>query len=191
MKRGRRLYYIYNYNIKIMESLTKLAIPIYQRLRKQHPNLSERIEATTQHILNEVNQWGIKELIQDGNYYFKPAEFEGTENSKPFQVRLVLEDNGFYNLKFGNLNASSASKMFQWDKNDPYKLNKALFLYNVKNKKVLPLLQNNTIEGIQFEPYNEDGLGSDRMSYFNNMFDKLGNDFTWYKEDNTYYINKK
>ena len=174
-----------------MESLTILAIPIYQKLGKQYPNLTERREATKQYILNEITQWSIKELIQDGNYYFKPIEFEGTENSKPFQVRLVLEDNGFYNLKFGNLNASSTSKMFQWDKNDPYKLNKALFLNNVINKKVVPLLQNNTIEGIQFEPYNEDGLGSDRLSYFRNMFDKLGNDFTWYKEDNIYYIKKK
>ena len=175
-----------------MESLTILAIPIYQQLRKQYPNLNERIEATTQHILNEVTQWSIKELIQDGNYYFKPVEFEGTEDSKPFQVRLVLEDNGFYNLKFGNLNASSASKMFQWDKNDPYKLNKALFLYNVINKKIVPLLQNNTIERIQFEPYEEDELGDDRLSYFRNMFDKLGKDkFTWYKEDNIYYIKKK
>lgn len=175
-----------------MESLTKLAIPIYQKLGKQYPNLAERIEATKQYILNEITQWNIKELIQDDNYYFKPVEFEGTEDSKPFQIRLILEDNGFYNLKFGNLNASSATKMFQRNENDPYKLNKALFLYNVINKKIIPLLQNDIIKGIQFEPYDEDGLGSDRLSYFRNMFDKLGKDkFTWYKEDNTYYINKK
>ena len=175
-----------------MESLTKLAIPIYQKLGKQYPNLVERIEATKQYILNEITQWSIKELIQDGNYYFKPVEFEGTEDSKPFQIRLILEDNGFYNLKFGNLNASSASKMFQKNKNDPYKLNKALFLSNVINKKIIPLLQNDIIKGIHFEPYDEDGLGSVRLSYFRNLFDKLGKDkFTWYKEDNTYYINKK
>ena len=38
-----------------MESLTKLAIPIYQKLGKQYPNLSERREATKQYILNEIN----------------------------------------------------------------------------------------------------------------------------------------
>jgi hypothetical protein len=175
-----------------MESLTILAIPIYQKLGKQYPNLTERREATKQYILNEIARWGIKETDHINSYFFKPVEFKGTQNSKPFDVRLMYDDNsGLHELKFGNLNASTDSEKFEWNKNDPYKLQKALFLNDIINKKVIPLLQNDTIKGIQFEPYDGDGLGDDRLSYFSNMYNKLGNGFTWYKEDNTYYIKKK
>jgi hypothetical protein len=178
-----------------MESLTKLAIPIYQQISKKYPNLNERKEATKQYILNEITQWNIKELIQEDNYFFKPVEFEGTENSKPFQVRLVIdEETGYHELKFGNLNAGSTKDEFKWDYNDPYKLLKGLFLYNVLNKKVLPLITSGNIKGVQFSPHDADGLGSDRLSYFRNMFDKLGKDklnWVYNKEEDKYFITKK
>ena len=173
-----------------MESLTKLAIPIYQKLGKQYPNLSERREATKQYILNEITRWNIKKTDYINSYFFKPIEFNGTQNSKPFDVRLIYDDNShFHELKFGNLNASTDEEKFEWDKNDPYKLQKAVFLNDIVNKEILPLIKNKTINGLQFSPYSGDNLEDDRLSYFRNMFDKLGKDkFTWYKEDNTYYI---
>jgi hypothetical protein len=177
-----------------MQSLTVLAIPIYQQLGKQYPNLSERREATRQYLLKEITHWDIKELEQNGSYFFKPIGFERNKNSKLFQVRLVLEDNGFYNLKFGDLNASTDDEKFEWNENDPYKLQKALFLNDVIDKKIIPLLQNNIIKGIQFEPYDEDELGDERVSYFSNMFNKLGKDkFNWVynKEEDKYFITKK
>jgi len=174
-----------------MKSLSMLAVPIYQKLAQGYPNLAERREATKQYLLKEITHWGIKELEQNNSYFFKPIEFEKTENSKPFQVRLLLEDNGFHSLKFGDLNAQTDKERFEWDENDPFKLNKALFLYDVINKKIIPLLQKNKIKGIQFEPYDGDGLESERLSYFNNMYNKLGKDFTWYQKENTFYITKK
>jgi hypothetical protein len=174
-----------------MKSLSMLAMPIYQKLVGRYPNLSERREATKQYLLKEITHWGIKELTQNEGYFFKPSEFNGTENSKPFQIRLIPENDGFYDLKFGNLNAPTDEERFEWDENDPYKLQKALFLYNVINKKIISLLENDIIKGIQFEPYNGDGLGDERLVYFSNMYNKLGKNFTWYKKGNTHYIKKK
>ena len=58
----------------------------------------------------------------------------------------------------------------------------------------LPLIEDETIYGVSFSPYDEDGLGNDRLSYFRNMFDKLGkNKLNWGfdKEFKFYYITKK
>lgn len=178
-----------------MESLSKLAIPLYQKLSKKYPDLNERVEATKQFILNEITQWDIKELIQNKNYFFKPNEFNGTENSNPFEVRLIyIPDYDLYQLKFGNLNASDEEERYKWDKNDPFRLQKALFLQNVITKKIIPLFRSGNIRGIEFMPYNEDEFGDDRLSYFRNMFDKLGNEeFSWSGPDREgrYYISKK
>jgi hypothetical protein len=173
-----------------MQSLTVLAIPIYQQLGKQYPNLSERREATKQYILNEITRWGIKKTDHINSYFFKPVEFKGTQNSKPFDVRLMYDDNsGLHELKFGNLNASTDDEKFEWDSNDPYKLQKALFLNDVINKEIIPLIKNKTIKGLQFSPYNGDNLADDRLSYFRNMFDKLGKDkFNWIHDGEKYYI---
>lgn len=179
-----------------MRALTVLAIDIYQNLSSIYSNLTERKEATKQYILNEITQWGIKELKQGGNYFFKPLEFEGTEDSAPFMVRLVY-DPGFrkHELKFGNLNAISEKDMYKWDDNDPYRLQKALFLKNMLNKYILPLILNGDINGVTFSPYDLDGLGSDRLSYFRNMFDKVGKEkLNWGEvgdEHKKYFITKK
>ena len=176
-----------------MRPLTVLAIEIYQKLEKQHLNLTERKEATKQYILNEITQWKIKTLLQNGNYFYKPEGFEGTEDSTPFSIRLVY-DPGFkvHELKFGNLNASSKEEMFKWDDNDPYRLQKALFLKNVLENKVLPLILNKDIKGVMFSPFEDDGLGSDRLSYFRNMFDKVGKDkLEWKAIGGMYFIYNK
>jgi len=72
-----------------VESLTKLAIPIYQKLSKKYSSLSESREATKQYILTEIIHWNIKSSEQEGNYFYKPIEFKETKDSKPFQVRLI------------------------------------------------------------------------------------------------------
>jgi hypothetical protein len=178
-----------------MESLTKLIIPIYQQISKRYTNLLERKKATKQYILNEITRWSINKTQNINNYFFRPDGFKGTQDSKPFDVRLMYDVNAdSYELKFGNLNASSASKMFQWDDKDPYKLQKALFLADVINKEIIPLMINGDVTKIQFSPHDEDDLANDRLSYFRNMFDKLGKDkFNWKynKEEDKYFITKK
>jgi hypothetical protein len=178
-----------------MNSLTLLAIEIYQKLGKKYPNLTERREATKQYILNKITHWGVKTLEQGDNYFFKPVGFEGTEDSSYFEIRLIYDEStDFHELKFGNLSVKDEEKQFKWNDKDPYRLQKALFLTKVLENEILPLLINNKIQGIQFSPYDKDDLGSDRLSYFRNMFDKLGKDkLTWNhnKEHDFYYITKK
>ena len=156
-----------------MESTSKLAIPIYQKLSRKYSNLTERREATKQYILNEITQWSIKSLEQDEGYFYKPVEFKETKDSKPFQIWLTNEGDKTYELKFGDLNTPTDEEKFKWDDNDPYKLQKALFLVKVLENKVIPLFKNDKIEKIKFTPYDGDGLGEDRLSYFYNMFSKL------------------
>jgi len=179
-----------------MRALSVLALEIYRKLGKQYPNLTERREATRQYILTEISQWGIKSLQQGDDYFFKPKGFEGTENSTPFEVRLVYDgiNTDYHELKFGNLNADDSKIQYKWNDKDPYRLQKSLFLKQVLESKIIPLLTNGDISGIYFSPYDEDDLGSDRLSYFRNMFDKLGKDKLYWdynEEDGFYYITPK
>jgi hypothetical protein len=176
-----------------MKSLSTLTTEVYQNLSKKYSNLIERKEATKQYILTEITHWTIKSLYQGKNYYFKPFEFNGTENSKPFEVRLVLDQgNGYHELKFGNLNADSPKDQYEWDDKDPYKLQKSLFLIKVLETKVMPMILDGTIKGLEFVPFDQDGLGDDRLSYFYNMFSKLGKDkVEWKSMGGMYFIYKK
>ena len=168
-----------------MKALTILAIPIYQRLGKKYPNLNERAEATRDYLLNEITHWTVKKAEHGDNYYFKPVEFKGTEDSAPFEIRLIYDiDTDCYEVKFGNLNASSDQERFKWDDKDPHRLQKGLFLRTVLEKEIVSLLKSNKIGCVQFTPYDKDGLGDDRLSYFRNMFSKLGKDkFSWSYDD--------
>lgn len=177
-----------------MRSLTILAVEIYQKLGKQYPNLTERKKATRKYILTEISQWGIKKSTTGNVLAYKPVEFNGTSDSPAFQVRLVYDENDkFYELKFGDLNASTSEEQFKWDDTDPYKMQKALFLYKVLERDVVPILKSTNIEGIKFTPYDEDDLGDERLAYFTNMFKKLnkGGEFTLGKDGTTWYITKQ
>jgi hypothetical protein len=181
-----------------MKPLSILALEIYQKLGKQYPNLTERREATKQYILNEITQWNIKTLNQGDNYFFKPKEFIGDKNSPPFEVRLLKSKavEGYHELKFGNLNASTDKEKFKWDDKDPYRLQKALFLSKVLESKIKPLFETGKIIGIMFQPYNGDGLADDRYSYFYNMYSKLGKDKYdldkgEFEAEGTYFIEPK
>ncbi len=176
-----------------MRALTILGTEIYQRLG-QYPNLAERREATRQYILNEITQWTIKPARIGDVRVFKPMEFIGSEASAPFQVRLVhTPENEFEELKFGNLNAATDEEKYVWDDKDPNRLLKALFLHNVLEKKVAPLLKSGEIKGILFTPYDGDGLGDERYSYFHNMFSRLNtnNQYDLKTIDGVYLITKK
>lgn len=176
-----------------MKSLSLLTTEIYQKLSQKYSDLTERKEATKHYILTEISHWTIKDLQQGKNYYFKPVEFSGTENSKPFEVRLVLDQgNGYHELKFGNLNADSPKDQYEWDDKDPYKLQKSLFLIKVLETKVMPMILDGTLKGLEFVPFDQDGLGDDRLSYFYNMFSKLGKDkVEWKSMGGMYFIYKK
>jgi hypothetical protein len=180
-----------------MRALNVIAIEIYQNLREQYRGPYERMEATRQYILNEITQWDIKTLRQGNNYYFKPDNFKGDNTSPQFEVRLIYNPElQYHELKFGNLNAETDEKKFKWDDKDPYRLQKALFLRSVLHNKVKVLLQNEDIMGIFFIPYDKDNLGSDRLSYFLNMYSNLNkNDFTLekgeFETEGMYFITKK
>ena len=84
-----------------MRALTILATEIYQKLGK-YLNLTERKEATKQYLLTEISQWGVRKLNQGNIIIFKLKEFKGTNDSSPFEVRLVYDPNdNFWELKFG------------------------------------------------------------------------------------------
>ena len=181
-----------------MRALNVIVIEIYQKLGKYYLNLTERREATKQYILNEITQWDIKTLKQGDNYFFKPKEFIGDKNSSPFEVRLLKSKavEGYHELKFGNLNASTDEEKFKWDDKDPYKLQKALFLSKVLELKIKSLFETGEIIGIMFQPYDGDGLADDRYSYFYNMFSKLGKDKYdldkgEFEAEGTYFITPK
>jgi hypothetical protein len=181
-----------------MRALNVIALEIYQQLNIKYSNLTERREATKQYILNEITQWEIKTLEQENNYFFKPKEFIGDKNSPPFEVRLLKSKavEGYHELKFGNLNAETDEEKFKWDDKDPYKLQKALFLRNVLDKKIKSLFETGEIKGIMFQPYNGDGLADDRYSYFYNMYSKLGKDKYdldkgEFEAEGTYFITPK
>lgn len=176
-----------------MRALSLLATEIYQKLG-QHSNLAEKREATKQYILNEITQWTTKPAHIGDVRVFKPIEFMGSETSTPFQVRLVhTPENGFEELKFGNLNATTDQEKYVWDDKDPNRLLKALFLHNVLEKKVAPLLKSGEIKGVHFTPYDQDELGDERYSYFYNMFTRLNTDkqYDFKNIDGSYLITKK
>jgi hypothetical protein len=178
-----------------MRSISILALPIYQKLTEAYSNQTERINKTKQYILNEVTQWTIKSISTPEFYAFKPIEFSGDSKSSPFEVRLVKGGPypGMYELKFGNLNADNDKDRYYWDDKDPYRLQKALFLKKVLELKIGPMLQTNKINAIIFSPYDEDGLGDERYSYFYNMYSKLGKEQFDLQliDDSTYIITKK
>ncbi len=178
-----------------MRSIPKVVISIYEKISKQHAIVSEKVEATKQYILNEITQWSIKSSNKSDGYLYKPIEFSGDEKSFPFEVRLRKAGpyDGMYELDFGNLNAKTDKKMYSWSDNDPYRLQKALFLKTVLELKIVPLLETEEVKAIIFSPYNGDGLGEDRYSYFYNMYSKLEKnkfDLQLMDED-TYIITKK
>lgn len=179
-----------------MESISILAIEIYQKLGKKYTSLSKLREATKNYILSEISQWTIKSTQQGDNYFFKPEEFSGDKNSSPFEVRLFKSGmpglSDFHEIKFGNLNAETDSERFKWERSDPYKFQKALFLKTVLETKVIALLNSGKIGGIVFEPYDVDGLGDQRYSFFYNMYSKLGKDkWDLEKDDGVYFITPK
>lgn len=161
-----------------MKTLSILATEIYQDLSKRYPNLSELREATKQHLLNEITQWTIKGFEQNNSYFIKPKEFSGDDKSTPFEVRLIdtNDGNGYHELKFGNLNAEDDEDRYAWDDGDPHRLQKALFIRNVLESVVVKLLDAGKIKGVLFQPYDGDGLGDHRYSYFYNMYSKLKKD---------------
>lgn len=176
-----------------MRSLTLLATEIYQKLG-QYTNLTERREATKQYILNEITQWSIKKTTLNGIRVYKPLEFVGDETSTPFEVRLVhIPENGYDELKFGNLNAPNTLKQYKWDDKDPNRLTKALFLQKVLNTEIAPLVSSGQVSGITFTPFDGDGLEDERYSYFINMFNKLNTNkqYNLQNDGGIYLITKK
>lgn len=156
-----------------MRSLTNLALEVYHKIKRQGNTVEENRQIIKEYLLSEIQQWTIKQAKKGNNYFFTPLEFDGTPESPPFEVRLFDSlDLQLHELKFGNLSATDNEERYRWEENDPYRLQKALFLYKVL-ERVAGMLERGEIEGIAFGPWTMDGLGSERMSYFKNMFNKI------------------
>lgn len=177
-----------------MRSITFLTLPIYQKTSKFGKSIQENIQATKNFILTEITQWTVKKLKRNNNYFFTPIEFKPTLESPPFEIRLAYnEELKFHELKFGNLAAVELEDKYRWSDNDPFRLQKGLFLYKVLDI-ISRMLERDKIEGVTFAPWTGDGLGSERMSYFKNMFNKLNVDrfeMKYQKDQNLFIISKK
>jgi len=177
-----------------MESLPSILKDIYIGIKKQNKNLQERKQGLAKYLLTEVSKWTIETTVRNSeiqgleNYIFHPREFVGTEKSAPFSVRLTyngLNDGDYFlhDLVFGNFEKHQEHYRYEWDKNDPLKLQKSLFLLDVLNQ-IATLIQTGKIEGIAFLAYMDDGLGPERMKYFTKLFKKLGSAEFEMKYDN-------
>lgn len=175
-----------------MESANNIGFREY--LLHPEPNIGKRAEIVAKHLLTEVIHWSIGIKKDDAGITYYPSEFDGDENSSPFVVRLfdwVVD--GLWELKFGNMDSNEPGEKFKWNKDDPNRVKKALFLIDVLENEVPKLFEDGTIEKLVFTPYNSDGLGNDRLSYFKNMFNKINknNEYDWRFDENAYIISKK
>ena len=170
-----------------MVSLSTLIAEIYQTQCTRYSSIDEQVAATKHYMLNEITQWGVQVKPSPGIVAFVPV---GNNLTSQFEVRLLHKANtDMWELKFGNLSATSEEEMYAWESTD--KLQKALFLREVLEKYVVPALEDNTINGIEFRPYAGDGLERERLSYFKNMYNKLAKSkYVMSQEGNTYYITK-
>ena len=176
-----------------MRAVSVLAIEYYVRVNRKQ-SLKERLEETKQLILKEVTKWEIKALKQGNNYFYKPEGFNGTETSPAFEVRLIDSETEWgHDLKFGDLNKATDDQRYHWSDNDPKRMQKALFLINVLESQVANLLTAGKIKAVSFSPYTGDDLGSDRLTYFKRMFDKVNKtgEFSWIEKDGSFLIKKK
>lgn len=177
-----------------MRSLSHLAVEYYQRVdRKIHLTLESRTAATKKLILKEVTRWDIKTLKQGNNYFFKPSEFSGTKESSPIEVRLIDTGTGWgHDLQFGDMNKPTDKERFKWNDGDPNRMSKALFVRDVLEQEVAKLLLNGDIKTVSFSPYNQDDMAQDRLSYFQNMFQKINKrgKFKWIEASRGYLITR-
>lgn len=177
-----------------MRSLTNLALEIYNKVKRQGSTVEENAKVIKEYLLTEIKQWTIKQAKREDSYFFTPLEFDGTSESPPFEVRLFYTpDLQLHELKFGNLSAVDNIDRYNWKENDPYRLQKALFLYKVL-ERIGRMLESGEVKVLAFGPWTEDGLGSERMSYFKNMFNKLDNGrfkMEYKKALNVYIITQK
>lgn len=159
--------------------LSYILLEMYQQNLSKYGRGKNNEDAIKQ-LINEVTKWNIKSLNLGNTISFKPKE------NNNFEVRLILDkENNVWELKFGNLNATTDDERFKWEKNDPYRMQKSIFLNNIFQEEIPKLLDNNTIEKIQFNPYDGDGLGEMRLEMFEDIVNKINkinkNNKTHYK----------
>lgn len=179
--------------MKIEESLLSVLVEIDQKINTIGMSLTERNKNLWRHLLTEVTQWGIRTIDQSPlSYIFIPETSPEEETSFSVQLVQSMENPGYWQLKFGNLKAGTDKEKYTWDKKDPQRLRKALFLRNVLEQKVKGMLENGDIGLLYFTPYLDDGLGDERRYFFNNLFDKLKpQGARMWGEENTYFIEGK
>ena len=176
-----------------MRAISILAIEYYSRTSRKK-TLKERFEDTERLILKEVSRWQVKLFKQGNNYFFRPEGFVGTDTSSPFEVRLIDSETEWgHDLKFGDLNKPSDTERYHWSDEDPKRMQKALFLLDVLENYVAKLLLGGKIKAASFSPYDNDELGSDRLSYFRRMFDKVNKngEVNWIEKDGGFIIKRK
>ena len=155
-----------------MITLKELILEVYSQFSAKQYTLSERSRLTHNFILNEIDKWGIKTYPTNSNsYIFYPKNFvKPLSNSPLIQVSLTKTIDG-WELKFGDLN--NPKDPYKWIDNDPNRLQKALFVKDVLENKIIPIILDNKIDKFFYPIENEDNKEQRRKSFFDNMLQKI------------------
>jgi hypothetical protein len=153
-------------------TLKELILEVYSQFSAKQYTLSERSRLTHNFILNEIDKWGIKTYPTNSNsYIFYPKDFvKPLSNSPLIQVSLTKTIDG-WELKFGDLN--NPKDPYKWIDNDPNRLQKALFVKDVLENKIIPIILDNKIDKFFYPIENEDNKEQRRKSFFDNMLQKI------------------
>jgi hypothetical protein len=156
-------------------------------------NIEDRIQKTKNH-LQEITTWSIKKPFVTSKFTIYSPDIQINNPEERWGVYLEerndMGDN-VWEIKFGYYNKPDPEDKFFWKDNDPERFQKSHFIQNVLKTEISPLLKVNNSK-IIFDPYDGDGRGDDRLSYFTNMFIKTFNpqEYEMRKEDEYWLIKK-
>ena len=155
-----------------MITLKELILEVYSKYPASKYSLSERSSLTNSFIINEITRWSVKELPTNKNsYVFYPKEFtKPLPNSPLIQIALTHTIEG-WELKFGDLD--NPNDPYRWDDNDPNRRQKALFIKDVLENQIIPIILDNKISKFFYPIEDSDGKEEKRKSFFNNMLKKI------------------
>lgn len=143
--------------------------------------------------LNEITQWNVEVKNQGSKITFYPTEQKEYDAETQFRVLLFYnEDNDSWTLKFGNTGAEDPDDRFKWSENDPDRLKKILFIKNVVQKYIIPLIDEGKLNKITYSPYEDDNKQDERVKLFNNIFKQSNKDnkYKIYYDDGLYFVER-
>lgn len=125
------------------ESITGGIWPILYYSGNYGGNINRR---TRDYIKNNLITWSIEKSENDNQIIFEPKEFKGDEVSLPFKVILNKISEKEWSIYFGNI-----SKDYTWYEGDPFSIQKLVFLIEVFENKITPLIIDKNIHSLIFD----------------------------------------